>query len=69
MGKSDLYISLNRGGQWRPPRNLGPVVNSAASEVCPTVSPDGRYLFFTSTREGGRPRIYQIDIGVLRLAE
>jgi hypothetical protein len=69
MGKTDLYVSLNRGGQWGPRRNLGPLVNSAASEACPAVSPDGRHFFFTSTGEGGPPRIYQIDIGALRLAD
>lgn len=68
LGGQDLYVSLNRQGSWSAPRSLGPLVNSRGNEVCPSISPDGRYLFFTSDREGA-PRIYQIDVGVLRLAE
>ncbi len=68
FGNNDLYVSLNRQGRWSAPRNLGPLVNSPKGEVCPSVSPDGRYLFFTSERDG-QPGIFQIDIGVLRLAE
>jgi len=33
--------------------NLGPVVNSSSSDFAPIISPDGRFLFFASTREGG----------------
>jgi hypothetical protein len=29
---------------------LGPKVNSSALDFCPIVSPDGKYLFFTSER-------------------
>jgi Tol biopolymer transport system component len=69
LGKQDLYVSVNRRGRWSAPRNLGPLVNSGAHEFCPSMSPDGRYLFFTSDRKDGQPAIYQIDIGILRLAE
>jgi len=37
-------------GAWTAPRNLGPSVNSSATELCPIVSHDGRWLYFTSTR-------------------
>jgi outer membrane protein OmpA-like peptidoglycan-associated protein len=33
--------------------NLGPEINSPESDFSPIVSPDGNYLFFTSSREGG----------------
>jgi Tol biopolymer transport system component len=47
----DLYVSFRRpDGGWTPARNLGPLVNSARTEYCPVVSPDGRYLYFTSER-------------------
>jgi hypothetical protein len=47
----DLYITTRgAGGEWTAPRNLGPSVNSRATELCPIVSPDGRWLYFTSTR-------------------
>ena len=51
LGDLDLYITVRDStGQWSAPRNLGPGVNSSAGELCPIVSPDGRYLYFTSTR-------------------
>ncbi|HWR51889.1 MAG TPA: hypothetical protein VN428_12320 [Bryobacteraceae bacterium] len=49
-GRGDLYISELRDGTWTVPRNLGPKVNSVARDFCPTLSPDGKYLFFTSER-------------------
>ena len=39
-------------GNWGPPLNLGPTINTADTEFCPMVTPDGRYLFF-SRRYGG----------------
>jgi hypothetical protein len=47
VGSGDLYISFRRGGEWTPPRSLGPLVNTSATEFCPFVSRDGRYLYFT----------------------
>lgn len=35
------------------PVNLGPLVNSPASEFNPELSSDGRHLYFSSLREGG----------------
>jgi len=50
-GDLDLYITMrDSAGNWSAPRNLGPGVNSSAGELCPIVSPDGRYLYFTSLR-------------------
>jgi WD40 repeat protein len=38
---------------WSEPVNLGPVVNSPASDIAAKVSPDGRSLYFASNRPGG----------------
>ncbi|HEU4408480.1 MAG TPA: hypothetical protein VFS43_24675 [Polyangiaceae bacterium] len=47
VGQSDLYVSLRRGGGWSDPRPLGPEVNTPEyGEFSPSLSPDGRYLFF-----------------------
>jgi hypothetical protein len=55
LGRDDLYISFrDRDGTWGPPVGLGPDVNSSGSENRPWVSRDGRYFFFTSTRDGSR---------------
>jgi hypothetical protein len=51
LGAGDLYLSVRTpDGGWSPARNLGPSVNSPATEYCPIVSPDGRWLYFTSER-------------------
>ena len=64
-----LYFSSNRTGSvgydlwvterlaidlpWEAPVNLGPTVNTPANDQGPSLSPDGRYLFLSSTRPGG----------------
>jgi Tol biopolymer transport system component len=52
---NDIY-SASRGSVWDPfgtPVNLGPAVNSAASETRPSLSWDGTTLYFGSNRTGG----------------
>jgi len=50
-GGGDLSISFRHSdGVFGPAVNLGPGVNSPSFEYCPVLSPDGRYLFFTSHR-------------------
>jgi hypothetical protein len=52
-GRSDLYISQKKSDDsWSEPRNLGQSINSEFSEYGATLSPDGKYLFFTSNRNG-----------------
>lgn len=51
LGKADLYISFQIGGEWTDPRNLGPSINSENFDNYPSVSPDGKYLFFTRRDE------------------
>jgi Tol biopolymer transport system component len=45
----DIWISFhNNDGSWTEPQNLGETINSGADAIlCPTVSPDGKYMFFT----------------------
>jgi Tol biopolymer transport system component len=50
LGDCDLYVSHRRGGVWQPLQNLGPTVNSAARDYSARVSPDGKYLIYTSER-------------------
>ena len=40
-------------GEWSAPVNLGPVVNSAAAEIGPALSPDGLSLYLTVNKTGG----------------
>ena len=51
-GKGDLYISFKDGdGKWTPSKNMGPAINTENHELCPFVSKDGKYLFFTSNQD------------------
>jgi Tol biopolymer transport system component len=51
FGKYDLYISFrNKDGSWTKAKNMGDKINSEGNESTPNLSPDGKYLFFTSTR-------------------
>lgn len=52
-GSIDLYITFrNSNGQWTTPKNMGSKLNSGFAERFARVSPDGKYLFFGSTRTG-----------------
>lgn len=48
-GNGDLYISIRdpRSGAWGEPVNLGPQINTADTDYCPMITPDGRYLFLS----------------------
>ena len=50
VGGLDLYVAERRGGVWQKARLLGGGVNTPAGDFNPSVSPDGRWLYFSSTR-------------------
>ena len=55
-GSCDLYESNKVGDRWSAPKNLGPNVNSPDWESQPSLSADGRTLYFVSDRRGGQGR-------------
>jgi outer membrane protein OmpA-like peptidoglycan-associated protein/tetratricopeptide (TPR) repeat protein len=55
-GSCDLFQSVRIGDEWTQPKNLGPMVNSAEWESQPSLSADGRTLYFVSDRRGGEGR-------------
>ncbi|MEE9466021.1 MAG: hypothetical protein V3W14_10665 [Candidatus Neomarinimicrobiota bacterium] len=65
LGGGDLYISF-RGADnaWTAARHMGSAINSSASDFCPALSPDGKYLFFTSGRRGSDD-VYWVDRAVI----
>jgi len=48
--RADLYVSVNRDGHWMQARHLEHGINTTASEGNPTMSPDGKWFYFTSER-------------------
>lgn len=58
-GDYDLYVSVNRNGEWQPATSLGARVNSDASESNPAVSRDGRLLLFSRSIRG-RVTMYEV---------
>jgi len=53
QGRCDIYFSSYDGNRWSPGINVGPPVNTTYWESQPSVSPNGRMLFFVSNRPGG----------------
>jgi hypothetical protein len=49
-GSSDIWISYHQNGEWTTPINVGPSVNTRAREYSPRLTPDGKWLIFTSER-------------------
>ena len=51
-GSCDLYLSFFIDGKWTKPVNMGPPVNTAYKETQPSISYDGRSIYFSSNRPG-----------------
>ncbi len=65
-GSADLWVTTwdTIDDEWGMPVNLGPPVNSSAEEYSPSISADGRTLYFTSDRPGGSGQrdLWQVPI-------
>jgi hypothetical protein len=53
QGKCDIYYSSFDGVNWSMPFNIGPPVNTKGWESQPSISSNGKMLFFASNRAGG----------------
>ena len=69
-GSGDLYISFrDNEGNWTKAVNMGKDINSKEMEYCPAVSPDGKYLFFSSYKDN-KADIYWVDAKIIdKIAE
>jgi len=65
IGSCDLYQSQKIGDDWTEPKNLGHMVNSPDWESQPSLSADGRTLYFVSDRRGGSVGRRDIWVSVL----
>ena len=64
----DIYVSFRlSSGNWSQAVNLGRVVNSEKEENFAAISPDGKYLFFSSSRESKLdfPSLYWISSSII----
>ena len=58
LGGNDLYVSFRQpDGAWSPAVNMGKGINSEDADMRAFVSPDGKYLFFSSTRANPQDRV------------
>jgi len=64
---TDLYISYRlKNNKWTEPINIGPSINIKDNfDLCPKISPHGKYLFFISRRNSPEFRIYWVDAGFI----
>ena len=53
LGAEDIYISLLQSGKWSEPKNLGKKINTTFQELSPSLSADGRFLYFASNGRKG----------------
>jgi len=55
-GSCDIYISNKIGNKWTKPVNIGLPINTRYKETQPSLSADGKTLYFVSNRAGGKGR-------------
>ncbi len=66
FGGDDLYISFKgKNGEWGNPIHFDSTINSDKSENRPYVSPDGKFLFYASTKRGRRD-IYWVSTEIFK---
>ncbi len=64
-GDFDLYISFKmEDGSWTKARNLGESVNTPARDCSPSVTNDGRFMFFES-RRSGTGEVFWVDTKII----
>jgi Tol biopolymer transport system component len=65
FGSTDLYICFkNSQENWSTPINMGENINSDKYDYCPILSPDEKYLFFSSYRNGNS-NIFWVDANII----
>jgi hypothetical protein len=54
VGRCDLYWSKLENDTWTEPENMGTEINTPHKETQPSLSADGRTVYFVSDRPGGK---------------
>ncbi|RNC86244.1 MAG: hypothetical protein ED556_08065 [Winogradskyella sp.] len=61
FGRGDLYISFkNEDGSWTQSVNMGSKINTRGHELCPFVTKDGKYFFYSSNQD-----IYWVSASII----
>lgn len=62
---TDLFVSFRlQDGAWSEAVNLGSTVNTKWNDICPSLSPDGKYLFYMSKAD-----IYWVSTDIISEAK
>lgn len=65
FGGDDLYISFQKkDGTWTIAKNMGNKINTSSHELWPSVSADGKYIFFVSFKNGNAD-VYWISAKII----
>lgn len=64
MGGYDIFKTVNEGGKWSTPVNLGYPINTIYNDYCFSLSIDAKTGYFTSNRKGGLGGrdVYMVDL-------
>jgi OOP family OmpA-OmpF porin len=52
-GTEDIYVSIKKEGRWSEPINLGATINTPFQELSPSISEDGKTIYFSSNGRNG----------------
>ncbi len=62
----DIYVCFEeKNGTWTKPIPLGNEINSNFGESCPSITPDGKYLFFNRSNEDKSSNMFWVSTEVL----
>ncbi|NVJ97024.1 MAG: PD40 domain-containing protein [Alphaproteobacteria bacterium] len=65
LGGTDIYVSFKTGEEWGTPINLGSTINTPEFETAGSITPDGKFMFYTLVPDEGAPRIYWVSTDVI----
>lgn len=64
---SDLFVCFKQADDsWSTPINLGKAINTEVNEKGPSISHDGKYLFFGRDEDDGKANIYWVSTEVIK---
>ncbi|MDC6364876.1 MULTISPECIES: TolB family protein [Flavobacteriaceae] len=63
-GFFDVYISFNENGNWSEAQNLGKDYNTKFTEGSPSITPDSKYILYTSNRKSKDPKKFDGSLDI-----